>query len=77
MLSQPADTLLSKVSTTSLAYDLSCSDRRFSQINQGQGGKGGMLARLGALAKEAGPAGLFVGLGPRMVRLLSAFDYWI
>lgn len=26
-----------------------------------------MLFRLGALAKEAGPAGLFAGLGPRMI----------
>jgi len=48
ILSQPADTLLSK-------------------INQGKGGKGGMISRLGTLAKEAGPAGLFAGLGPRMV----------
>jgi len=48
VLSQPADTLLSK-------------------INKGKGGPGGVLQRLGALAVETGPVGLFSGLGPRIV----------
>jgi len=42
-------------------------DTLLSQINRGHGPKGTMLYRLGALAKEAGLRGLFVGLGPRIV----------
>ena len=42
-------------------------DTLLSQINKGKGGPGGVLSRLGQLAKEAGPVGLFSGLGPRMV----------
>ncbi|EIM85975.1 mitochondrial carrier [Stereum hirsutum FP-91666 SS1] len=42
-------------------------DTLLSQINKGHGPKGGMMFRLGALAKEAGFRGLFAGLGPRMV----------
>jgi len=48
ILSQPADTLLSR-------------------INKGKGGSGNVLIRLAELAKEAGPVGLFSGLGPRIV----------
>ncbi|SCZ98937.1 BZ3500_MvSof-1268-A1-R1_Chr3-1g05720 [Microbotryum saponariae] len=44
-------------------------DTLLSQINKGKGGKGGIFKRLGTLASEAGPAGLFSGLGPRVVRL--------
>lgn len=43
-------------------------DRR-SQINKGHGGKGSAAKKLVVLAKQAGPLGLFAGLGPRMVRL--------
>lgn len=42
-------------------------DTLLSKINQGKGGSGGTLKRLGTLAAEAGPAGLFAGLGPRIV----------
>ncbi|KAK4050144.1 mitochondrial phosphate carrier protein [Microbotryomycetes sp. JL201] len=42
-------------------------DTLLSKINQGKGGSGGVLKRLGTLAAEAGPAGLFAGLGPRIV----------
>ncbi|BGP46808.1 mitochondrial phosphate carrier protein [Rhodotorula kratochvilovae] len=48
VLSQPADTLLSR-------------------INKGQGGKGSAAVKLVRLAKEAGPIGLFAGLGPRII----------
>ncbi|SGY47586.1 BQ5605_C001g00545 [Microbotryum silenes-dioicae] len=44
-------------------------DTLLSQINKGKGGKGGIFKRLGTLAAEAGPAGLFSGLGPRVVCL--------
>lgn len=42
-------------------------DTLLSRINKGEGGKGPVLKRLGALAAEAGPIGLFSGLGPRTV----------
>ncbi|EJU03151.1 mitochondrial carrier [Dacryopinax primogenitus] len=42
-------------------------DTLLSQINKGHGPKGSMLYRLATLAREAGPAGLFAGLGPRMI----------
>ncbi|KDE07370.1 hypothetical protein MVLG_02412 [Microbotryum lychnidis-dioicae p1A1 Lamole] len=42
-------------------------DTLLSQINKGKGGKGGIFKRLATLAAEAGPAGLFSGLGPRVV----------
>ncbi|GAA5836223.1 hypothetical protein JCM9279_002233 [Rhodotorula babjevae] len=48
VLSQPADTLLSR-------------------INKGEGGKGSATAKLIRLAKDAGPLGLFAGLGPRIL----------
>lgn len=38
-------------------------DTLLSQINKGRGGSGGALSRMGTLAKEAGPIGLFSGLG--------------
>lgn len=40
--------------------------------NKGHGPKGSMTTRLIALAREAGPAGLFAGLGPRMSE-----SFWI
>lgn len=43
-------------------------DTLLSQINKGQGGKGSAAVKLVRLAKEAGPVGLFAGLGPRIVR---------
>ncbi|GFZ46128.1 Mitochondrial import receptor [Saitozyma sp. JCM 24511] len=42
-------------------------DTLLSQINKGHGPKGSMLYRLYALGVEAGPRGLFAGLGPRMI----------
>jgi solute carrier family 25 phosphate transporter 3 len=42
-------------------------DTLLSKINQGKGGKGSAAAKLVVLAKEAGPVGLFAGLGPRIV----------
>lgn len=45
----------------------------YAQINKGHGPKGGMMFRLGALAKEAGFRGLFAGLGPRMVMTGASF----
>ncbi|GAA6004857.1 Mir1p [Rhodotorula paludigena] len=42
-------------------------DTLLSQINKGQGGKGSATTKLIRLAKEAGPLGLFAGLGPRIV----------
>ena len=49
-------------------------------INKGKGGEGGVLSRLGQLAKQAGPVGLFSGLGPRMyvfgaVLLSVSYEY--
>lgn len=38
-------------------------DTLLSQINKGKGGPGGAFSKLGRLAKEAGPVGLFSGLG--------------
>ncbi|EJT52013.1 phosphate transport protein MIR1 [Trichosporon asahii var. asahii CBS 8904] len=38
-----------------------------SQINKGHGPEGSMVHRLVVLAKQAGPKGLFAGLGPRMI----------
>ncbi|BGP14672.1 mitochondrial phosphate carrier protein [Rhodosporidiobolus nylandii] len=37
------------------------------QINKGQGGTGSAASKLVVLAKQAGPLGLFAGLGPRMI----------
>ncbi|GAA6002060.1 hypothetical protein JCM10207_003056 [Rhodosporidiobolus poonsookiae] len=42
-------------------------DTLLSQINKGQGGSGSAASKLIVLAKEAGPIGLFAGLGPRML----------
>ncbi|KAH7096704.1 mitochondrial carrier [Auriculariales sp. MPI-PUGE-AT-0066] len=42
-------------------------DTLLSQINKGHGPVGPMLGRLWALAKQAGPSGLFAGLGPRCI----------
>jgi len=42
-------------------------DTLLSQINKGHGPEGSMMTRLVALARQAGPRGLFAGLGPRMV----------
>jgi solute carrier family 25 (mitochondrial phosphate transporter), member 3 len=42
-------------------------DTLLSQINKGHGPQGPILYRLGALAKQTGFRGLFVGLGPRLV----------
>jgi len=42
-------------------------DTLLSQINKGKGGSGGVVTKLVQLAKEAGPVGLFSGLGPRIV----------
>jgi len=42
-------------------------DTLLSQINKGEGGPGSATSKLIRLAKEAGPAGLFVGLGPRIL----------
>ncbi|ORY23066.1 mitochondrial carrier domain-containing protein [Naematelia encephala] len=42
-------------------------DTLLSQINKGHGPKGSMVYRLVTLGREAGVAGLFAGLGPRMV----------
>ena len=41
-------------------------DTLLSQINKGGGGDGSMLRRLGVLAYEAGPFGVWAGLGTRM-----------
>ncbi|POY72655.1 hypothetical protein BMF94_4483 [Rhodotorula taiwanensis] len=41
-------------------------DTLLSQINKGHGGKGSAAKKLIVLAKQAGPIGLFAGLGPRM-----------
>ncbi|KAG0226803.1 mitochondrial phosphate carrier protein [Actinomortierella wolfii] len=59
IVSQPADTLLSKINKTS--------------------GSGSVTSRLVGLAKELGPRGLFLGLGPRivMVGTLTAFQFAI
>jgi solute carrier family 25 phosphate transporter 3 len=48
IISQPADTLLSK-------------------INKQKGAEGSITSRLISLAKELGPRGLYLGLGPRIV----------
>ncbi|GAA5951087.1 hypothetical protein JCM8115_005050 [Rhodotorula mucilaginosa] len=42
-------------------------DTLLSQINKGHGGKGSAAKKLVVLAKQAGPLGLFAGLGPRMI----------
>jgi len=42
-------------------------DTLLSQINKGHGPSGTMVYRLVTLAREAGPIGIFAGLGPRMV----------
>jgi len=42
-------------------------DTLLSKINQGKGGKGSAVSKLAVLAREAGPVGLFAGLGPRIV----------
>lgn len=42
-------------------------DTLLSQINKGHGPTGSMPKRLYMLAVEAGPRGLFAGLGPRCV----------
>ncbi|KAI6027383.1 hypothetical protein PISMIDRAFT_92952 [Pisolithus microcarpus 441] len=42
-------------------------DTLLSQINKGHGPSGSMFHRLYVLARQAGPRGLFAGLGPRMV----------
>ncbi|KAF9971471.1 mitochondrial phosphate carrier protein [Actinomortierella ambigua] len=59
IVSQPADTLLSKINKAS--------------------GSGSVMSRLVGLAKELGPRGLFLGLGPRivMVGTLTAFQFAI
>lgn len=60
IISQPADTLLSK-------------------INKQKGAEGSITSRLVGLAKELGPRGLFLGLGPRiiMVGALTAGQFAI
>ncbi|GAA5855472.1 hypothetical protein JCM8547_007846 [Rhodosporidiobolus lusitaniae] len=42
-------------------------DTLLSQINKGEGGKGSATSKLIKLARQAGPIGLFAGLGPRML----------
>jgi len=42
-------------------------DTLLSQINKGHGPTGSMTHRLITLAKQAGPVGIWAGLGPRMV----------
>ncbi|GAA5969848.1 hypothetical protein JCM11641_008059 [Rhodosporidiobolus odoratus] len=42
-------------------------DTLLSQINKGEGGSGSAASKLILLAKQAGPVGLFAGLGPRMI----------
>jgi len=42
-------------------------DTLLSQINKGKGGSGSVISKLVQLSKEAGPVGLFSGLGPRIV----------
>lgn len=61
IISQPADTLLSKVNK--------------SKAGEGQS----IVSRLATIARELGPAGLFTGLGPRivMVASLTAFQFAI
>lgn len=75
VLSQPADTLLRCVLslTHALHRPLTCSLEPRSRINKGEGGKGSASVKLVRLAKEAGPLGLFAGLGPRIVRLRLAY----
>ncbi|GAA5927131.1 hypothetical protein JCM1841_006058 [Sporobolomyces salmonicolor] len=46
-------------------------DTLLSQINKGEGGPGSASSKLIRLARQAGPIGLFAGLGPRM--LMTAF----
>jgi len=46
-------------------------DTLLSRINKGQGGKGSATSKLIRLAKEAGPVGIWSGLGPRIV--MTAF----
>jgi solute carrier family 25 phosphate transporter 3 len=60
IISQPADTLLSK-------------------INKQKGANGSIASRLIALARELGPRGLYLGLGPRivMVGILAAGQFAI
>mmetsp|Transcript_32043 Transcript_32043/g.51771 ORF Transcript_32043/g.51771 Transcript_32043/m.51771 type:complete len:356 (+) Transcript_32043:160-1227(+) len=60
VISQPADTLLSK-------------------INKQKGAQGSVTSRLMTIAKELGPAGLFSGLGARLVMVgtLTAFQFAI
>ncbi len=53
IISQPADTLLSKVNKA------------------GGNASGSIVSRLFTIAKELGPAGLFTGLGPRIVMVAS------
>lgn len=67
ILSQPADTLLSQVSTELWLCKTNMIVMIFWQINKGHGPKGSMTSRLIALAREAGFRGLFAGLGPRMI----------
>lgn len=52
IVSQPADTLLSK-------------------INKQKGVSGSVMSRLMSMAKELGPGGLFLGLGPRIVMVAT------
>lgn len=52
IVSQPADTLLSK-------------------INKQKGVSGSVMTRLMTMAKELGPGGLFLGLGPRIVMVAT------
>jgi len=52
IVSQPADTLLSK-------------------INKQKGAEGSVMSRLVTLAKQLGPGGLFLGLGPRIVMVAT------
>jgi len=61
IVSQPADTLLSKINKQKAAPGVS------------------VMTRLFALAKELGPSGLFLGLGPRiiMVATLTAGQFAI
>lgn len=42
-------------------------DFLLSKINQGGGGKGSAMSKLVKLAKEAGPGGVWSGLGTRIV----------
>jgi hypothetical protein len=64
--SQPADTLLSQVRISVLLLGIRPESPSF-KINKGHGPTGSMTHRLVVLARQAGPVGIWAGLGPRMV----------